>query len=1849
MKKRFLVFLLVAAILMPFAASGFAMKPVTVTAAPQEETKQVESFSLHKTQLTMQAKKTATLSLVSVFPADTTSDMESGVWESSDPTVVVLTNNKYGQIKTIKDGVAVISCTVDGVTASCTVTVGTGYQASPITAFALQETRMTLEVGDEFVFAPTNPVPANPSNLALAKWFTNKSDVVAHTGSAGAVKAMAPGIANITCQIGAVKAYCKVIVVEKTVTPTPDPSNPLPEGGKWVEVKNIMIQGEEAYISAKSKLFDEFASVDANPPSSDSPYIPPINVNSSSNDNVWRVAGAVDWTNADLTSVVLDLKRDWELYVIYLFDGEKYALSTYTEDGSAPYEVMGGTFVIYVDDEVVYEHEMMNSGEWVAIDLRAILDVEGVTTRSLKFVKIPSAEKYSWANSTKTDVYSKAFTCDVNVAELAMYGKPLGEDPDLEDEWTLKPAGPDAPRFDPSNISFSEFVGTNSFFDMPRDAYEAVGFVREYHYWGWTEWSAGFGDLGVPLNDTAKTLNPEVGFVDPWGGVFENYYRALKDMGIELFICWSGGVSGTGNGERRPNYQGDLDPRKAESYLARGLSMYQLGARFGSNADVDLDTINTAPGTDKKVGLDLVKYYENWNEPNLWGDFTGAQFAAMMSAEYDGHMGTMGPNVGLKQADPDATFVMGGLAGIVYDDAVMATPANERETREFVDAMMKWFDENRSEEQWKAAHGGSLDGYVKYPFDVLNGHYYPEIIHADDGTPTTISPEADKTYERMSAFVSFRDKYIPEKEIWLSEFGWDVQQGTPSSASVEYTKGGKTYNEGVNTGLTGEEVQGRWLVREYLILAAAGLDRVQQYMLPDAGDPTTRYNTSGMVYKEGDVNAPHGQMTDKRSSWYYVGTMRYVLESTRFDSILEKGGDDSLTGPWVLKFDEMENDDSVFALWLPTSLGDMNGENKVDYSLTLPASANYAYLVTMQDGLKWGEVTELDVVDGCVDIAITEKPVFVITTEEEYYNPVNSVVRPVAVNKLTESDSDPALMFNERLSEATTLNDTQANGAMNIWQPGGLYRYAIIDLGAIYELSNLMIFDGNGTVRRGKQFSVYAATDMNGWVPNFGNESSANVQAQLAGDNWSQILSYDFLPWMQWYAGGLEEGTRGRYLIVGFEDHVGDTTPDLPIRDESDYVHVPELFIKGYLAAGEVPPEIPARTFEAKPYADEFDFLFDNNFDSAATGVLSAGDVKSALGFTVYGADVEVVEAPNADGETDGKVVKINGTIDIPQVGISIADIIDGGTLAPDVWYNMDYKFMTEDGRTAPEFWLTGTAWSPIIQRVDNAAVLKPIWGGDMHKRSVMSDEWHRINLRFKINSAARTIAYELYYDDVLIQKEGNALGNISVDGYSALMLQISAGTGSHGSIYIDDLWVYTPIPTNNLQVVDFDKFATGVFEGNSIVVNNPADNNQAEVIEPLETDSFYHDGEKILKAASNTRILAMKDSEMLEYIRNGGSFVVDYEYQTEGDSIVPAFGLQDNNWSTVNFLEDPYYWGQIMIPNMNGASRADVSYTSTGNVWHRVALKFTFVDSGTLNFSAYIDDMTTPLVSTTFTAASGKLPTLPIHNLIFSSVRGGSNFYLADIQVYKGTEIKNVTYVEPTVEPTPEPTVEPTPEPTVEPTPTPDPGESVEMIALDFSQMDIGAFSGISGVTAGPGTEIVEMDGVNVLKTPSKVTVLTITDADLMAYLNAGNEVVIDLTAYTDLVDTGRSVPALTFADTSGWQQLGVMTHDYWTSCMFPYDDNGAKELKVDFSANAWHRIVMKFKYVSGSSSSIALTVYYDDMETPIVDSVLQTGIVNFPTAAAKSFELAAYTRADAVPMYFKNVNIYTGTEILD
>ncbi|MFD0674544.1 S-layer homology domain-containing protein [Cohnella sp. GCM10027633] len=608
----------------------------------------------------------------------------------------------------------------------------------------------------------------------------------------------------------------------------------------------------------------------------------PKNASGGTPVTAWNVGTSAVYLPA---SAVIDLGAEYELSDFYLYDGA----------GSQNVSMFAGD---PFDWQPLFNDGLTSEGAWKAHPVR-------VTTRYLRLL-IPA---------------------QADIPEIVVYGALKGvpaTDP--------QPVAHPMPKMD-------EFIGMNAFIDDPRDVLEAVGFIREYHSWNWDE-----GDIypfGVVTSDPSRYPgypNNANRWYNSWAGGgswnFDDYYGDLKSRGLTVSPVAGGGSVGwlTAAQSNKPIAE-DGDPSLPASYIEHADHMYQYAARYGSTVVAD-NKLKLASSEPRLTGLDFLTYFENWNEPDRWWEgrishFSPYELSAMTSADYDGHMDTLGDTVGVKNADPNAKLVMSGLA---------------KPDVEYVRAMKFWADYNR---------GGDL------PFDVINIHHYSNNGTNQSNGSVGISPEADRLKERMQEFVEYRDRYMPGVEVWLTEFGYDTHPNSPQKAPA--------------IGATSqEEVQGQWLIRSYLAIAAAGIDKAAMYMVRDVDiNSSTKFDTSGLTRGK-------NQNWSKKPSWYYVYTMKNVLTGYHFDSEVDSNNEDVL----IYKFVSDSTNEPIYAVWAPTA----NNTVVEDYSFDLGASATGATLIELAEGTTEGNRSDLDVDDGATVLDVGERPVFVIAEYNDVGN-----------------------------------------------------------------------------------------------------------------------------------------------------------------------------------------------------------------------------------------------------------------------------------------------------------------------------------------------------------------------------------------------------------------------------------------------------------------------------------------------------------------------------------------------------------------------------------------------------------------------------------------------------------------------------------------------------------------------------------------------------------------------------------------------------------------------------------------------------------------------------------------------
>ena len=444
--------------------------------------------------------------------------------------------------------------------------------------------------------------------------------------------------------------------------------------------------------------------------------------------------------------------------------------------------------------------------------------------------------------------------------------------------------------------------------------------VRHYLDWGKLEPSPG-----------SYTSNP----ARDGGWDYDTMYRWCADQHIEVLACiktvpkW---IEETYPADKR-NYENiparyGSDLTNPASYKEQAQLAFQFAARYGSSkVNPALLKVDSKPrwNGDKtngiRTGLGTIHYIECDNERDKWWKGrtayqTGREYAANMSAFYDGHKGALGAGCGVKNADPAMLVVMGGLAN--------PDPG-------YVQGMIDWSREHR---------GLHKDGSTDLPCDIINYHYY-----ANNGTqgnePTNgVAPEMAPTDSLARAFITLVQRNAPGMPVWVTEAGYDVNQ---QSTQRVVPAAGKNI-------LT---TQADWILRTSLMYARTGVQRLFYYQLyDDNATSTIKYGTSGLI---NDNRSPRPAADYLRQVNAMFG--KYLYAATISNN------------PMVDKYTD-PNGRTMYVLW-------QTGNDPVNYTLNMDKSLS-PVMYTPVAGQAAMRVTALKSTNSRVTIPVTSTPVFVI-------------------------------------------------------------------------------------------------------------------------------------------------------------------------------------------------------------------------------------------------------------------------------------------------------------------------------------------------------------------------------------------------------------------------------------------------------------------------------------------------------------------------------------------------------------------------------------------------------------------------------------------------------------------------------------------------------------------------------------------------------------------------------------------------------------------------------------------------------------------------------------------------------
>ncbi|MFC0771475.1 T9SS type A sorting domain-containing protein [Terrimonas alba] len=483
-------------------------------------------------------------------------------------------------------------------------------------------------------------------------------------------------------------------------------------------------------------------------------------------------------------------------------------------------------------------------------------------------------------------------------------------------------------------------------------AVESFTGVRHYVDWQKLESTQG-----------SYTFNP----THSGGWNYDAIYERCKKEGIEVLACLK-----TIPAWMKATYPADLqddenvpvtygkDFSDTRSYTEQAKLGFQFAARYGNNKNIDTsllqinktvrwknDIANVA-----KTGLGLIKYIECDNERDKWWKGrkayqTAREYAANLSAFYDGHKNTMGPGIGVKNADPAMKVVIGGLAGANID---------------YVKGMIDWCKEFR---------GYNPDGTVNLCWDVINYHYYSNDKHSSQsGTSTRgAAPEISGAAEVAKQFLKIAHDYAYDMPVWITETGYDINQASPLKAIAINNK-------------SVLETQADWILRSSLLYARLGIEAVFFYQLYDnAPLDGGRFNTSGLL--NGDRS--------RRPAADFLYQANQLIGKYFYKETIH-----SNSNAIVDRYEA--NGHSAWVLVVPDERG------RVAYYTLDLGSAAFAKIYRPRAGQDSMRVDTVKTTDGKLTVRVTETPVFILPVEEAISARTAVNTNSVVVESITQDE-----------------------------------------------------------------------------------------------------------------------------------------------------------------------------------------------------------------------------------------------------------------------------------------------------------------------------------------------------------------------------------------------------------------------------------------------------------------------------------------------------------------------------------------------------------------------------------------------------------------------------------------------------------------------------------------------------------------------------------------------------------------------------------------------------------------------------------------------------------------------------
>ena len=243
---------------------------------------------------------------------------------------------------------------------------------------------------------------------------------------------------------------------------------------------------------------------------------------------------------------------------------------------------------------------------------------------------------------------------------------------------------------------------------------------------------------------------------------------------------------------------------------------YAIAVKYGNVDMGGMDGLFWPSTVSPDTGLDLISGIEPENEPDQdwsgWNGYTHAgEYAAICSAAADGH--------GRALKDESGTLIPGTRAGGIL--AISSGTAGVN-TGYMLPALL----------HWKATRADA-----SIPVDVFSLHMYFSNVGSQGSSNAPVQhgitlEEAmeNSTGGQLPKMCALRDRMAPDREIWLTEFGWGESGARDTASKYQcYSQAGRQVGDWTIPDRHRSDVKGAWIVRACVQMMAMGIDMANYY------------------------------------------------------------------------------------------------------------------------------------------------------------------------------------------------------------------------------------------------------------------------------------------------------------------------------------------------------------------------------------------------------------------------------------------------------------------------------------------------------------------------------------------------------------------------------------------------------------------------------------------------------------------------------------------------------------------------------------------------------------------------------------------------------------------------------------------------------------------------------------------------------------------------------------------------------------------------------------------------------------------------------------------------------------